>query len=841
MMTESLLLRQIERQPRHTAGYKQLLRELGVRGSERRQLSTMLDELVRQGKLVLVDRDRFALPDAASSRNLIVGKLTTHRDGYGFVSANDRETRERLGGGIFIPPTELGEAMHGDTVLAELRRGSEQRPEGRVIRVMERAQPTVVGTFHYGARNNYVQPIDERVTMPIVIPQGCELLAESEELPLPQHSDRVIGEEARRRQWDDLEGVVVDVAITDWPTRTEHPRGRVVEVLGYEDDFGIDVEIMIRKHHLPHHFPLSVVEEAKAAPRRLAATELRRRVDFRQLPIVTIDGETARDFDDAVFVRKLANGNFELQVHIADVSHYVAEGSAIDIEAELRGTSVYFPDRSVPMLPLELSTDLCSLRPERDRLVMSVRMEIDAAGEIVGVRLCNGVIRSAARMTYTQVAAVLEGDAAMRKKFAGLTPVFETMEELAQLLNRKRARRGSIDFDLPEPVITFDKDGLMQGVTRSERNQAHRLIEEFMLAANESVASYLEGKSVALLSRVHEPPEAKRVYEFENLAAAFGYSLGVGALPVSRFQLKPQQRHEPRRGHGQQGREERRSRQTIELPREVEITPRMYQKLAAKIEGKPEERILSYLMLRSLRQARYSEESLGHFALAASSYAHFTSPIRRYPDLIVHRILKDVLAESAETEERGVPVGLCGHVAQGYLQEPAGHATPWRHDAPHAASRQKKLPAEPAGPFPLDELRRLAEECSFAERRAEAAERELVEWKKVKFMEDKVGADYKGLITSVTKFGLFIELEELFVAGLIPLASLQDDYYVFHENTRQLIGRRTRRTFSLGQRVEVLVDRIDPVEKKIQFALFEEEPVRRPKKGKAKAKRRGRR
>jgi ribonuclease R len=392
------------------------------------------------------------------------------------------------------------------------------------------------------------------------------------------------------------------------------------------------------------------------------------------------------------------------------------------------------------------------------------------------------------------------------------------MRDLALILKRKRERRGSIDFDLPEPVIEFDKFGLMKSITRSERNIAHRLIEEFMLSANECVAGYLENKRVASLYRIHEKPDAKRVYDFEVIAAAFGYSLGVGALPIQRVQFKS----ERRAGHGT-GKRPR----EIEIPKEVHITPRMYQKLTEKIAGKPEERILSYLMLRSLKQARYSEENLGHFALAAPSYTHFTSPIRRYPDLVVHRIFKDVL--QGTINDRVVEAPL--RQAQGRLS-PAKDATvdlpsPWSKRRDHAAHREALEPL--GGPISVEELHEIAEESSRSERRADEAERDLMEWKKVKFMEDRVGEDFDGLIISVTKFGFFVELADLFIEGLVPLDSLTDDRYTFHENTREIIGQRNRKVYRLGQKLRVLVDRIDPVEKKIQFAVFEEKPQRPPK------------
>jgi len=850
MPSDSDILKKISRQPKRMAGFKQMVRELGVRGDGRREFAERLKHLVAQGQLVQVDSDRFALSQATVGKNLAVGRLSMHRDGFGFVipeaSSLDERLKGRLAGDIFIPPPAVGSAMHGDRVLVEVGNiRPDGRAEGRIVRLIGRAHATVVGKFHYGSRRNYVTPIDQKITQEIVIPQGMEYPEDDRATNLEsQHRkdesrDRVFGAEAARRaDWDDLENVVVDVEISDWPTATQNPRGRVVEILGYEDDFGADVEIIIRKFHLPHRFPPAVLEEAQNAEPVIPASEVRKRRDFRGFPIVTIDGETARDFDDAVAVRRLENGNFELQVHIADVAHYVTPDSALDQEARLRGTSVYFPDRAVPMLPLELSTDICSLRPQVDRLVMSCVMEMDSRGEIVAYELSEGIIRSAERMTYTSVNAVLEGDAGARQRYTELVPGFELMRDLALILNRKRERRGSIDFDLPEPVIEFDELGLMKSITRSERNIAHRLIEEFMLSANECVASYLENKRIASLYRIHEKPDAKRVYDFEVIAATFGYSLGVGPLPIQRVQLKTDRR--ANYGTGKRARE-------IEIPKEVHITPRMYQKLTAKIAGKPEERILSFLMLRSLKQARYSEENLGHFALAATSYTHFTSPIRRYPDLIVHRILKAALGEGSagvpparvrterprgETDSSATEAGgsastgrAIGLALKRASSPPSGRqdagATPWskRREPSHEAVKPE------GGPIPIEELHDIAEESSQSERRADEAERELMEWKKVKFMQDRVGEDFDGLIISVTKFGFFVELTDLFVEGLVPLATLTDDRYTYHENTREIIGLRSHKIYSLGQRVRVLLDRIDPVEKKIQFAVLEEKPA----------------
>jgi ribonuclease R len=410
------------------------------------------------------------------------------------------------------------------------------------------------------------------------------------------------------------------------------------------------------------------------------------------------------------------------------------------------------------MLPYELSTNICSLNPHVDRLVLSALMVIDHQGEIVEQEFTSGVIRSAERMTYTGVHLLLEGDAGLRERYKPLVDRFELMKELALVLNRKRVRRGSIDFDLPEPIIEFDQFGAMTGVTRSVRNIAHRIIEEFMLAANEAVASHLEDTLAESIYRIHEKPDPRRVMEFEEVAAHFGYSLGVGAIPVKKFAFNDKRRD------GSKNRKE-----IVLADSQLKLTPRMYQKLVAKVEGKPEERILSFLMLRSLKQARYSVENVGHFALAADTYTHFTSPIRRYPDLIVHRLLK------------GEQVADLAHIA---------------------------------------------DECSQSERRAADAERELVEWKKVKFMAERVGEDFDALIISATKYGLFVELTDLFIEGLVPIDTLPGDQYTYQENVRKIVGKRTRREFSIGDRVRVLLDRVDANERKLQFSILEDEPER---------------
>lgn len=830
-MTDKDLLRRISRSAGHRAGYKQLVRELGLGGGrERRLLLEQLARLTARGELTKADREQWAIPTPTSGPgitgravpgrdSLIGGKLDLRREGYGFVRP---EMRAKTGeDDIFIPPDAMEGAMQGDLVLVQLlpARGDGRR-SGRIARVLERHNPTVVGIFHYthGERTqrgeripgNYVTPLNARISEAILIPFGAEVLA----VPEKKSPNRVLGSHSHEqavvnKTGDlDLEGLVVDVEITAWPTATRPARGGVIEVLGERDAFGVDVEILIRKHHLPHTFPDGVIEEARrvAVPPEREPGAYPHRRDFRGLPIVTIDGETAKDFDDAVLVRKLdgsADGaEYELQVHIADVAHYVLTGSALDVEARVRGNSVYFPDRAIPMLPSELSSDVCSLLPDEDRLVLSCIMRLDARGEILSSEICEGIIRSARRMTYTQVHAILEGNAhdshgMTREQFAPLVPEFERMYELAQLMNARREQRGSIDFDLPEPVIEFDENGQMRGIVRSERTWANRLIEELMLAANECVASWIETLGVPSIYRIHEKPDSKRVVDFEEIAAHFGYSLGIGALPVKRFEMRGDRRERMRqtsRGNGSG------TRHVREISEDIAVTPQMYQKLTARLAGKPEERILTYLMLRSLKQARYSEKNEGHFALATPSYTHFTSPIRRYADLIVHRIAKAMLAS-----------GVSGH-----RDLASGNAIPRKHGSPQA-------PAPLPAPIDAYELSAIAQEVSECERRAADAERELIEWKKVRFMQDKIGEEFSGIILNVTKYGLFVELDDLFVEGLVPLAGLQGDQYRFNENSRQAIAANSGHRISVGDQVRVILDRIDAVENKLQFALLEAE------------------
>ena len=792
---------------RQPASLREIAHALDLRHHGRRALPKILALLVRKGEAEEARPGRYrlvgqlvgqrqesaqkkpgagpAIPARKAARdvNLIEGRFVAHRDGYGFVVP--ATPISGMDGDLFIGRDNTGDAMHGDRVLARIeRRRADARAEGRIVRVVTRAHATVVGLFRYGSSHgNSVLPYDTRLPHQITIPPGEELTsALREKLGVAQVHSRT----SRHERLPELDGAVVNVEVTRFPKAGVPASGRVVEILGRPGDIGVDVEIIIRKHHIPEEFSGEILAEARAIPQQVREAERPGRRDFREFPIVTIDGETARDFDDAVHVRRLPGSHFELQVHIADVAQYVRRGSPLDREARLRGTSVYFPNRAVPMLPEELSNGICSLNPQVERLVMSVVLELDATASVVDAKFTPGVIRSAERMTYTNVNKVLENDPEMTRRYASLVDEFQLMRELALLLNARRVRRGSIDFDLPERVIEFDEMGRMVRIARSERIIANRIIEEFMLAANEAVAHYLESRGIASLHRVHEKPDPKKVLEFEQLAHAFGYTLGVEDLAERRLAVKHGRLQTPaRRGRARP--------MTVSLPspEEIDIRPQHYQRLTEKIAGKPEERILSYLMLRSLKQARYSADLLGHFALAADEYTHFTSPIRRYPDLIVHRALKWAIENP----------------------DPA---------APHSRRASREPAPATLGPYRRVELEEIAEESSEAERRADMAERDLMDWKTAQFMEQHLGEEYDALIISVQKFGFFVELLEIFVEGLVPMDRLEEDLgerLLYRERDQAIVAARGRRIFRLGDRVRVRADRVDPMRLRVEFSL----------------------
>ena len=572
-----------------TFTFREVVRILSLDSDERRNLQHYLDELDAQNVIHRIKRGQYTLP---AKEALVSGILTCHRDGYGFVRPEDRSTYTQ---DIFVPARNMEEALHGDRVLIKVsrkkrasqsrrcgrkgERESEERLEGTVLRVLERAHPSIVGRYYEHPRYPMVVPLDTRMFQDILIPL--------------------------RQEKDAKNGQIVVVALSVPPGRQQQPQGRVIEVLGYPGDKDIEYKIIEHKYGLPIAFSPQTQNEIAAIPDHVLDHEDKGREDFRDETAVTIDGETARDFDDAVTLEKLPSGHFVLGVHISDVSHYVREGTALDADAYTRGTSVYFPDRAIPMLPPKLSNGICCLKPDEDRLVFSVIMEIDGRGQIVKHRFTEAVIHSRARLTYTSVARILlDRDPQERSRYATLVPMLEAMEELCILLSKKRFRRGAVDFDLPEAEIEFDQNGRVIRVVPAERNIAHRIIEEFMLLANETVAERLTQSGGPALYRVHEEPDPQKVRDFAEFALALGYRL------------------EDHNGA---------------------YRPRDFQKFVGQLEGKTEGRFLSYLMLRSFMQARYSAENSGHFGLATLQYTHFTSPIRRYPDLVVHRLLKECL------------------------------------------------------------------------------------------------------------------------------------------------------------------------------------------------------
>ena len=708
MLNHEQLLKLIREKVEHPATPRELQQRLKIPPEQRSTFKRLLKDLVSSGALVQTRGNRFGIPDLM---NLVVGRITTNPRGFGFV-VPDRPVEE-VSGDIYVAGSNLNQAIHGDRVVVRIERVSDRGAEGRIVRILERGASSTVGRYDVDERGfGFVVPFDRRLIMDVQIPSGEEL--------------------------ESKPGDMVTVEITRWPTPARGPLGRVIEVLGSIDEPGVDTEIVIRKYGIPDAHSEEATTEARRLGHEIRDKDLRGRTDFRPLTTVTIDGLHARDFDDAITLEPLPGGNYWLGVHIADVAHYVPEGSALDLEAYERGTSVYFPERAVHMFPSELATGLCSLNPEVDRLVQSCLMEIDPRGQVVRYELHDGVIHSNARMTYTEVNAILTGrDPETRARYANLLPLFEQMRELFEILNRRRHRRGSIDFDLKEPEIVLDDEGLVEEIVALERNVAHRIIEEFMLVANETVAQHLEDHAVPSLFRVHEEPDPLKVEEFEQFVTTLGYSLTAPKGSVK---------------------------------------PRHFQKLVEKMRGTPEEKPIAFLMLRTMQKARYDASNLGHFGLAAESYTHFTSPIRRYPDLIVHRTLRES-----------------------------------RHGLIHEERREELL----------DELPETARHTSERERRADDAERELVQWKKVRFMADKVGDEFHGYITGVTSFGLFIELVEHFVEGLVHISTMADDYYRFVERAHLLRGENTGRVYRLGDRVQVQVVKVDMERRQVDLGLVE--------------------
>ena len=688
------------------------------------RLTVFLKEFVRGG-LAAAKGGRYWRRPAPG---FLIGTLRGTRSGHAFVVPDDPKEREK--GDLFVNTRAMGAALHGDIVIARVTGVRERGREGRVDAVLHHANQTVIGTFVRLKSETFASPIDERFLYEISI--------------------------ARSDTLDATDGDVVNVEITRPPIAGRPPWGRVIEVLGRPEQPGIDVEIIIRKHHIPHVFPEAALAEAEAIHQAITEEQLAGREDLRERLTITIDGETARDFDDAVSLEELPGGRLLLGVHIADVSYYVREGIALDEEALQRGTSVYFPERSIPMLPERLSNDICSLKPQVDRLTMSALIELNRNGRVVDYRLTPSVIHSRERMTYTAVNEIITNpDGETASHYAHIKGMLLQMHELTLGLIKRREERGAIDFDLPEAELWFNDEGQIGGIARSERNIAHRLIEEFMLLANETVARHLESLTVPLLYRIHEEPNPEKIEEFAEIAASFGHKFSM---------------------HGP-------------------IPQRGFQQLTREIQGKPEERMLSYLMLRSMQRARYTPRNAGHFGLAMKTYTHFTSPIRRYPDLIVHRILREVV--ELGREEGDIDIG-------------ARHAIKRVSWPVFDEDRETELRAA---------LEVIGDQSSERERAAADAERELMDWRKAVFMADRVGDEFDGIITGVKEYGFYVELDEFFIEGLVHISALVDDVYEYQERKHRLISKRTRREFRLGDRVRVSVTRVDQARHLIDFAV----------------------
>ena len=674
-------------------------------GFPRQQLQPIIDalrDLCRAGQVVRLKKNHYALPDG---QNLISGRVQAHPDGYGFLVPDDKGLED-----LYLNRREMRRLMHGDRVMVRVDRRQRGGPDVHVTQIIERAQSRLIGTYEAIAGKGYLIPMDPRIAtaIPLVGPTDVE------------------------------KGQVIAAEITRYGSALSGPQAELRQIIGNPDDPEVQAQSIMFRYGLSAKFPEAVHREIAACSFAIDAAEIARREDLRDLAIVTIDGETARDFDDAVFARR-HDDHYELFVSIADVAHYVRPDTALDQEAYARATSVYFPDRAIPMLPAALSNGICSLNPNEDRLTKTVCMTINAQGEVIGSRFFDSVIRSHARMTYTEVRRiVVDQDPECSARYADLVGSFRLMEEIARLLYEQRRRRGNLDFDLPEAEIILDLQGAPENIVRAERNIAHRIIEEFMIAANEAVARHLRDHDQPVLYRVHEGPDPDALEAIETFLLSLGYRLPT---------------------------------------RKEKIAPLEIQQLLEAARGKPEERVLNRVLLRSMKQAIYHPKNIGHFGLASTCYTHFTSPIRRYPDLIVHRRLGEVLAGNK----------LKPNQREDLLR--------YLHDAGvHTSER---------------------------ERHAMDAEREMVDLKKAQFMMNKIGEEFTGFITSLANFGFFVELDDYFIEGLVKLSSLRDDDYDYYEKEYVIKGRRSGRKFRLGDNVRVKVTRINAFRSEIDFELIE--------------------
>nr|WP_100400177.1 ribonuclease R [Bacillus sp. FJAT-44742] len=671
--------------------------------SKLKDMMKSLNELEEEGLIVRTRSNRYGVPE---KMNLMRGKVQSHQKGFAFILPEEKDRDD-----VFVPPNELNGAMNKDLVLVRVNSSSSgSRAEGTVVRILERGTTKVVGTFIDSKSYGFVEVDDKHITNDIFIPKGKEHGA--------------------------VDGHKVVVEITKYPEGRMSAEGSVVNILGHKNDPGIDILSVIHKHGLPGDFPEEVTDHANSISDQIDPQEIEGRRDLRDETIVTIDGADAKDLDDAVHVKKLDNGNYILGVHIADVSYYVEEGSPIDEEAFERGTSVYLVDRVIPMIPHRLSNGICSLNPKVDRLTLSCEMEITPQGEVVKHDIFESVIRTNERMTYTDVRLILEEkDEETREKYNDLVPFFERMEDLAAILRKKRFDRGAIDFDFKEAKVLVDEEGKPTDVVLRDRSVAEKLIEEFMLAANETIAEHFHWMKVPFMYRIHEDPDEEKLQHFLEFVTNFGYVVKGSANSVH---------------------------------------PRSLQQVLEEVAGEPEQAVISTVMLRSMKQARYDSSNEGHFGLASDFYTHFTSPIRRYPDLIVHRLIREYLVKNKNDQT---------------TQES------WK-----------------------EKLSNIAQHASDMERRAVDAEREVDDLKKAQYMEDKVGEEFSGIVSGAANFGLFVELENT-IEGMVHVSYMTDDYYHFDEKQYAMIGERTGNIFRIGDQVEVRVVKVNVDEADIDFEI----------------------
>ncbi|MGY5341089.1 ribonuclease R [Paenibacillus glucanolyticus] len=715
MITEQILLDFMRETAYKPMTYQELEQHFAIEDAhEFREFLKLLNELEQSGKIILTSTQRYGVPERMS---LLRGRLQAHAKGFAFLIPDDREHPD-----VYIHANDLKSAMNGDIVLIKIssKHNDGGKMEGEVVRILTRAVTQVVGVFQNHEAYGFVLPDDKRINRDIFIPKHAINGA--------------------------VDGVKVVVKLVSYPEGRAAAEGEVVEILGHKDDPGIDILSIIRKHQLPEGFPEEVLAEADAAPDSITEDEIvqQGRRDLRGLNIVTIDGEDAKDLDDAVNVERLPNGNFRLGVHIADVSYYVRERSELDKEAYNRGCSVYLVDRVIPMLPHRLSNGICSLNPQVDRLTMSCEMEFNEQMKVVKHDIFTSVIRTKERMTYNNVRKILvDEDPELIERYSDLVEDFRLMRELALKLRNRRMRRGAVDFDFVESKVIVDENGKAVDIVKRERSIAEQIIEEFMLAANETVAEHFHWLKVPFIYRIHEDPDQEKLQNFMAFAANFGHQV---------------------KGRGNS------------------IHPRALQNLLEDIQGTKEQTVLSTMMLRSMKQAKYDAESTGHFGLAAEYYSHFTSPIRRYPDLVIHRVIREVLESGGALNEK-------------------------RHE--HLSGRMADI----------------AQQSSERERVAVDAERDTEALKKAEFMLDKVGEEFEGIISSVTSFGMFIELENT-VEGLIRLSAMTDDYYHFDEGHMALIGERTSKVYRIGDDVKVRVAKVNMDDHTIDFEMVDMKPRR---------------